>query len=321
MRRPGPPAAPGVTGLVELIRRRDAPLLLVLDDVHHLHRAPVPDLLVELATRLPAGSQLAVASRSRTALRLGRLRAERRCAEFGPADLAFDADEAADVLTLAGVDASKEDVHRLLERTEGWPAGIYLAAVALRERVDLAAAPAKISGSDAYIVDFFRDELMVRESPETVRFLLRTAVLGQLSAALCDAVLDTTGSAARLAEIERRNLFLVPLDHHREWYRYHRLFAETLVAELRRREPGEEQRVHRRAARWYESTGRGRAGGDVLDRRRRAARRPPGWSPAAGASSSRPAGSPPSGPGSRRSVRTRWRDTRRWRSRPRGRTR
>ena len=251
-----PPAPrPRVADLVERIRSRGAPILLALDDLHHLHRGPVPDLLVELATRLPAGSQLAVASRSQSPLKLGRLRADRRCAEFGPADLAFDAEEAADVLAHAGVEASEKDVLRLLERTEGWPAGIYLAAVALRDRVDLAAAPESFTGNDAYIADFFRDELIARESPETVRFLLRTSVLGPLSAALCDAVLGSTGSAARLAEIERRNLFLVPLDHHREWYRYHRLFAEMLTAELRQREPGEEQQVHRRAADWYEQQG------------------------------------------------------------------
>jgi LuxR family maltose regulon positive regulatory protein len=124
--------------------------------------------------------------------------------------------------------------------------------MALRDRVDMTAAPGEISGDDAYITDYFRDELLARQTPETAQFLLRTAVLGQFSASLCDAVLRTTGSAVRLAEIERQNLFLVPLDHHREWYRYHRLFAEALVAELRRREPGQEQRVHRRAADWYE---------------------------------------------------------------------
>ena len=237
------------------IRDRHAPVLLVLDDIHHLRPAPVPDLLVELATLLPPGSQLAVASRSLPPLKLGRLRAERGCAEFGPADLAFDDVEAAEVLAAAGVELGRADLGRLLERTEGWPAGIYLAALALQDRIDLASAPAKIDGRDTFIADFFRDELLGRQPPETVRFLLRTSVLGEMSAPLCDAVIGSTGSASRLAEIERQNLFVVPLDHHREWYRYHRLFAETLTAELRRREPGEEQRVHRRAARWYEQQG------------------------------------------------------------------
>ena len=246
---------PTVRHLIDEIRGREAPIVLVLDDVHHLRGAQAPDLLVQLARELPPGSQLAVASRTVPALRLGRLRADRLCAEFGPADLAFDAREAGDVLALAGVEAGRQDVGLLIQHTEGWPAGVYLAAIALRERVDLPTAPGEISGDDAYIADYFRDELLARQPAGMVRFLLRTAVLDQLSAALCDAVLDTTGSAARLAEIERRNLFVVPLDHRREWYRYHRLFAEALVAELRRREPGEEQRVHCRAAAWYAEHG------------------------------------------------------------------
>ncbi len=243
-----------VSRLAEEIRRRSA-TVLVLDDIHLLHRWPVPDLLVELATRLPPGSQLAVAGRSLPSLRLGRLRAEDRCAEFRAADLAFDLVEAAEVLSAAGVETGASNVRRLVEHTEGWPAGVYLSAVALRDRVDLPDAPGEVSGDNAYIADFFRDELLARQSPETVRFLLHTAVLQGFSAALCDVVLETTGSASRLAEIEQRNLFLVPLDHRREWYRYHRLFAEALVAELRRREPGEEQRLHVRAARWYEQLG------------------------------------------------------------------
>ncbi len=252
----GPAHGLTVPLLVRGIRERDRPVLIVLDDIHHLHRTPVPELLIKLATSLPPGSQLAVASRTVPSLTLGRLRAERRCAEFGVVDLAFDSAEAGDVVALAGVRLGDAELQRLVDRTEGWPAGVYLAAVAMRDRIDRPAAAEDMGGSDAYIVDFFRDELLAHQPPDTVRFLLRTAVLGQLSAGLCDAVLETTGSAARLAEIELRNLFLVPLDHHREWYRYHRLFAEALVAELRRREPGEEQRVLRRAAGWYEQHGK-----------------------------------------------------------------
>lgn len=256
-RRAELPAYDGLTlpRLVEQIHSRNTPVLIVLDDVHHLRPAPVPDLLVQLVTELPPGSQLAVSSRTVPPLRLGRLRAERRCAEFGPADLAFDAEEAGTALTLAGIETGAAEVELLIERTEGWPAGIYLAALALRDRVDLPGAPGEVSGDYAHIADYFRDELLARQSPDTVRFLLRTSVLDRLSADLCDAVLQTTGSAARLAEIEHRNLFVVPLDHRRQWYRYHRLFAETLVAELRRREPGAEQRLHCRAARWYDEQG------------------------------------------------------------------
>lgn len=246
---------PTVWHVSQQVTARGAPVLVVLDDVHHLHRTPVPDLLVQLAAQLPFGSQLAVASRMVPPLRVGRLRAEGRCAEFGAADLAFDETEAAAALALTGVEIDETGVQALVERTEGWPAGVYLAAIAAKYQVDVPEAPGQISGDDAYIADYFREELLARNPPDTVRFLLRTAVLRRLSAPLCDAVLGTTDSAVRLAEIEERNLFVVPLDHRRQWYRYHRLFSEALVAELRLREPGEEQRVHRRAAAWCEQQG------------------------------------------------------------------
>src|SRR4029453_11652503 len=113
-------------------------------------------------------------------------------------------------------------------------------------------AASQLTGDDPYIVEYFRDELLGRESPETVRFLMRTAALDQMSGALCDHVLGRSDSARRLAEAARRNMFVVPLDRRSEWYRYHRLVAEMLLSELRLREPGEESRVHRLAAGWYE---------------------------------------------------------------------
>ena len=129
---------------------------------------------------------------------------------------------------------------------------MYLAALAMRAAPDAALAASRLTGDDPYIVEYFRDELLARESPETVRFLMRTAVLDQMSGPLCDHVLGRGGSAGLLAEAARRNLFVVPLDRRGEWYRYHRLVAEMLLSELRRHEPGEEPRVHRRAADWYE---------------------------------------------------------------------
>ena len=246
---------PTLWHLVERIRTRKDPVVVVLDDIHHLHPAPVPDLLVELAVALPAGSQLVMASRSAPPLRLARPRVEGRCAEFGPADSAFDTEEAGRAVALAGVDIGDDDLMQLVERTEGWPAGVCLAAMALRCEVDLPGPPGHVTGDDAYIADYFRDELLARLPAETVRFLLCTSVLDRLCAPLCDAVLGASDSAARLADVARRNLFLVPLDHHRQWYRYHRLFGEALVAELRRREPAAESRAHLRAAAWFEQQG------------------------------------------------------------------
>ncbi len=169
------------------------------------------------------------------------------------------------------MDSSDDTVGTLLRRTEGWPAGVYLAARAIRTASDPAVAARRLTGDDPYILDYFRDELLVRESPEMVRFLMRTAVLDQMSGALCDHVLGRSGSARWLAEAARRNLFVVPLDRRGGWYRYHCLVAEMLLSELRRREPGEESRVHRRAAGWYEEQGQPEkaighrlAGGDTL---------------------------------------------------------
>ncbi len=182
----------------------------------------------------------------------------------------------------------------------GLAGGVYLAALAIRAGPDAAGAAGGIAGDDPFIVDYFRDELLARESPDTVRFLLRTAVLGQMCGSLCDHVLGGSGSAGRLADAARRNLFVVPLDRRGEWYRYHRLLAEMLLSELRRREPGEELRVHRRAAAWYEERGlpeqaiahaiagrdtldRGQAGQPacpgVLRRRPASARSADGWTP------------------------------------------
>ena len=251
------------------LRNWNRPGVLVLDDVHELRNVAAMNFIRALAAGLPAGFQLAVGSR--LMLGFGRLRSEDRSVEFGVEYLAFTKEEARAVLAHAGVDSSDDTVGTLVRRTEGWPAGVYLAARAIQTASDPAVAARRLTGDDPYILDYFRDELLVRESPEPVRFLMRTATLDQMSGALCDHVLGRSGSARRLAEAARRNLFVVPLDRRGEWYRYHSLVAEMLLSELRRREPGEESRVHRRAAGWYEQQGQPEkaighrlAGGDTL---------------------------------------------------------
>jgi LuxR family maltose regulon positive regulatory protein len=241
----------------------------VLDDVHELRNVEAMTFIRALAAGLPAGFHLAVGSR--LMLGFGRLRSEDRSVEFGVEHLAFTKEETRAILVHAGVDSSDDTVDTLLGRTEGWPAGVYLATLAIRTATDAALAASRLTGDDPFIADYFRDEILARESPESVRFLLRTAPLDQMSGALCDHVLGRSGAATRLAEAARRNLFVVPLDRRGEWYRYHRLLAEMLLSELRRREPGEESRVHRRAAGWYEEQGQPEkaiehalAGGDTL---------------------------------------------------------
>jgi LuxR family maltose regulon positive regulatory protein len=229
------------------------PAVLVLDDVHALHIAEAMNFVRALGAGLPPGFHLAIGSRLE--LSLGRLRLEGRCVEFGRDDLAFTAKEAAAVLSGVGVAGAEETVDSVVRRTEGWPAGVYLAALALRTAPDAAAAADRIAGDDPLILDYFLDQILARESPDTVRFMLRTAALDEMCGSLCDHVLEGGGSAGRLGDAARRSLFVVPLDRRGEWYRYHTLVADMLRSELRRREPGEELRVHRRAAGWYEERG------------------------------------------------------------------
>jgi LuxR family maltose regulon positive regulatory protein len=215
--------------LLTSLRTWNRPGVLVLDDVHELGNLAM-NFIRALAAGLPAGFHLAVGSR--LTLGFGRLRSEHRLVEFGVEELAFTKEETRAVLAHAGVDCSDDTVGALVQRTEGWPAGVYLAALAIRAASDAVVAASGLSGDDPYIVDYFRDELLARESPETVRFLMRTAVLDQMSGALCDHVLGRSGYASRLADVARRNLFVVPLDRRGEWYRYHRLVAEMLLSEL-----------------------------------------------------------------------------------------
>jgi LuxR family transcriptional regulator, maltose regulon positive regulatory protein len=246
---------PGLPHLLTALRRLRRPAVLVLDDLHEVRGRQSLALLRGLVEAAPAGVHLVAAARGRPALAAPALQAEISWSEFGREDLSFSENETRQVLTAAGLQASPGAVRLVLRRTEGWPAGVYLAALAAREgssdEPDGAGA-GTITGEDLYIADYFRDELLSRESAENVRFLLRTSVLDEMSGPLCDAVLARTDSAARLAEAERRGLFLVGLNHRGGWYRYHRLFGEMLVSELCRREPGEEFRLHRRAAGWYE---------------------------------------------------------------------
>jgi LuxR family maltose regulon positive regulatory protein len=243
--------------------------VLVLDDLHRLHDPVSLAVIRALVSRLPPGWRLAVASRTVPGLHLLPMRSQRRIAEVTVDDLAFSADEAAMLLAGTGAELPDEEVQELVRRTEGWPAGIYLTALSLRNRRDRPAA-AHITGNDAPLANYFREHVLDRQAQETVRFLVRTAVLERMSGPLCDAVLATSGSAARLEGIARSNLFVVPQDHHGEWYRYHHLFAELLLSELRRREPADEPVLHRRAAAWFAEHGlpeeairHALAGGDV----------------------------------------------------------
>jgi len=232
-----------------------APVALVLDDVHALRDSECRAALSVLADHVPTGSRLVLAGRDQPPLRVARLRAEGRIAEIGPGDLALDAGEAASLLRGAGVALGAEEVAVLHERTEGWPAGLYLAALCLREGGSLARAAASFGGDDRLVAEYLEAEFLARIPVRHREFLTRTAVLERMSGSLVEAVLQAPGSAATLAELARSNLLLVPLDRRGAWYRYHHLFQDMLLAELERTEPGLVPVLRRRAADWCQRNG------------------------------------------------------------------
>ena len=229
------------------------PVALVLDDAEAITNPECIDTITELALSFPAGSRLAIASRDTLLLPAARLRAHGRIVEIGADDLAMSDREAAVLLSGAGVGVGAHDVDALVQRTEGWPAGLYLAALAMRAGSPRAEAGFSVTGDDRFVGDYLRSELLDRVSRAEVTFLTRTAILDRMCGGLCDAVVGRTGSSRTLEQLESRNLLVVPLDRRREWYRYHHLFRELLHAELRRREPELIARLHSRAAHWYEA--------------------------------------------------------------------
>lgn len=232
------------------------PVVLVLDDYHLVVGRAVHEQLAFFISRMPANLHLVLATRSDPALPLARLRASGELAEVRTEDLRFGTIEADHLLNdVLGLGLAPADVQLLHRRTEGWAAGLYLAALSLAGRADTATFIRTFAGDNRHIVDYLMAEVLDGQPPQLRSFLLRTSVLGRLNGALCDAVLQTSGSASVLQKIERENLFVVPLDTSRHWYRYHQLFAELLRTELRRTEPDLVADLHRRAATWFEAEG------------------------------------------------------------------
>jgi LuxR family transcriptional regulator, maltose regulon positive regulatory protein len=231
-------------------------VVLVLDDHHLVVNPTIHESLAFLLDHLPETVQLAIASRSEPPLPLGRLRVRREIVEIRAPELRFTDDEATallnDTLEL-GLDAA--DIMRLQGRTEGWAAGLQLAALSLAGHPDAHAFIASFAGDDRPIVDYLGFEVLDGQTEAIRDFLLRTSILERLCGAVCDAVTGGVGSAARLDEFERLGLFLVPLDTKREWYRYHNLFAELLRHELVRTRPELVASLHSKASAWYAERG------------------------------------------------------------------
>jgi LuxR family maltose regulon positive regulatory protein len=205
-----------------------------------------------LADHVPDGSRLALAGRDAPPLRIARLRAEGRVLEIGPGDLSLSRAEAASLLHAAAVVLGDEDMTELHRRTEGWAAGLYLAALTIRQGGSPGSAAAAFGGDDRLVSEYVESELLARLSRRRRKFLTRTAVLTRMSGPLCDTVLDHPGSAALLADLARSNLLLVPLDRRGQWYRYHHLFRDMLLAELESEAPDLIPVLRRRAAGWHE---------------------------------------------------------------------
>ena len=255
----GPPAPRSFEGLVTALINELAAqpgrdeVLLVLDDYHLVDAGPVHESVAFLLENLPPGLLLVVSGRADPPLPLARLRARGQLAELRAAELRFTTEEAAALLgAAAGPVLPDAAVVALTARTEGWAAGLQLAALSLRGRTDPAGFVAAFSGSHRFVLDYLADEVLDGQPGPVRAFLLETSVLERLSGELCDSVTDRADSQAMLEEVERAGLFLVPLDEVRGWWRYHHLFADLLRSRLRQEQPARVAALHRAAAAWHE---------------------------------------------------------------------
>ncbi len=242
-----------IPSLVSTFGLISEPLVLVLDHAEAVTSKECRTSIAEFALRVPKGWRLALASRDPISIPTARLRVQGRIVEIVATELAMARSEASQLLKGVGVELSDLRTDELVQRTEGWPAGLYLAALAMRD-----GSPSEgftFTGDDRLMGDYLRSELLTRVSSSQANFLMRTSVLDRMCGPLCDAVVAGKGSARVLEQLVRRNLLVVPLDRRGEWYRYHHLLRELLQAELRRGNPDLVRELHSRAAAWYEANG------------------------------------------------------------------
>jgi LuxR family transcriptional regulator, maltose regulon positive regulatory protein len=257
----GPPAPPSFEGVVaslinELAAEPDEEVVLILDDYHLIDSEPVLASFTFLLEHRPPGLHVVLTSRADPPLPLARLRGRGQLAELRAAELRFTAEEAAAFLREAtGSDLPTASLAALHERTEGWAAGLQVAALSLRGQSDVAGVVAMFSGSHRYVLDYLTEEVLERQPEQVRQFLLETSIMERLCGPLCDAVTGRTYGQPMLEAIERANLFLVPLDEVRGWWRYHHLFADLLRARLQQEQPGRIRELHRNAASWHEEHG------------------------------------------------------------------
>jgi LuxR family maltose regulon positive regulatory protein len=245
-----------VTALINEIADAPEEVVLVLDDYHAIESPLIHDDVGFLLTHLPHRLDVVITSRSDPPLPLARLRATGQLADLRAADLRLTAEESSVFLReVWGLDLPPEMIAELEARTEGWAVGLQLAALSLRERPDPGAFLESFSGSHRYVLDYLAEEVLERQSEQVRTFLLETSVLERLSGGLCDAVTGRMDGQAMLEAVERANLFLMPLDEVRGWWRYHQLFADLLRVRLQQQQPERVPRLHRAAANWFEANG------------------------------------------------------------------
>ena len=253
--------SPDITGTVLPLLANElaalpAPVVLVLDDYHVIKERACHDQIAFLLAHLPPSAQVVLVTRVDPPLPLARMRASGEMVEIRARELRFGLDEtAALVRSVSGVGLSEADLADLAERTEGWPAGTYLAALSLRGHPSPHEFVRAFTGDNRFIVDFLADEVLGRQPSDVQRFLLQTSILSRFCATLCDAVTGSANAVEIIEILERENLFLVPLDDNRQWYRYHHLFAQLLRSQLVLTEPGSVRILHKRASAWHQVSG------------------------------------------------------------------
>lgn len=251
-----PPIPTILATLVNQLAAAPTDLTLVLDDYHAITSPEIQEQMTFLIEHLPTRIHLVIATRADPPFPLARLRARGDLVEIRAADLRFTTHEATTYLNeRMGLGLGPRDIDALEGRTEGWIAALQLAALAMQGRDDVSAYIASYTGDDRFVVDHLVEEVLRRQSDEVREFLLRSSILDRLSAALCDAVTGQHDGRATLDALDRGNLFLVPLDDGRRWFRYHHLFADMLRARLLDERPGLVRALHRRASAWFEVAG------------------------------------------------------------------
>jgi len=243
-----------LTVLVNEISTAEQPVILVLDDFHVISNLDIHTGMNFLLEHLPPSLHLVIATRTDPPLPLSRLRVRGQLTEIRIADLRFDLQETSAFLNdLMKLELAESDIRALETRTEGWIAGLQLAAISMQSCQDSQAFIRNFTGSQHFVLEYLVEEVLQRQPEPLQKFLLETSILPRLSAPLCDAVTDSTESAQALADLRRRNLFVIPLDNEHYWFRYHHLFAEFLKSHLERTRPHTLPALHRRAAQWFQA--------------------------------------------------------------------